>query len=390
MAAPGPDSARRRVISVFLIQGLTGLIVMLWLTWLRHDQTVGILRALGSDGPILIGIFIVFATTLALLKFELTDLVYVALVITAYMSMFPILGGVLSAWIATGVSIITRVLALQQIGPARIARQDPLTDYVKAFGLFGTYGIPIVVASSVFEFLGGAAPVIEATTSNAARIAAGGAALIIMNSVLMFWPQRAYGYSIEKILSLYIIDGGISFISLPYATVTALAYGAMGWGAVVALAFTGSIANFIARKLALTRSKSHDLLQRLASLTNIGKTISLRNNTDELLRAIYTECKTVIDCSLFSIALHEESKNELAFELDIRDGAMIPKDRIPVGEGLNSWVVQHHQPLLLGSTAEERRFGLKHVADSKPTESWLGVPMLARDRVICVISVESF
>jgi signal transduction histidine kinase len=390
MAAPGPDSARRRVISVFLIQGLTGLIVMLWLTWLRHDQTVGILRALGSDGPILIGIFILFATTLALLKFELTDLVYVALVITVYMSMFPILGVVLSAWIAVGVSIVTRVLALQQIGPARIARQDPVTDYVKAFGIFGTYGIPIVVASSVFEFLGGVAPVMTATATDAARIAAGGAALIIMNSLLMFWPQRAYGYSIEKILSLYIIDGGISFISLPYATVTALSYGAMGWGAVVALAFTGSIANYIARKLALTRSKSHDLLQRLASLTNIGKTISLRNNTDELLRAIYKECKTVIDCTLFSIALHEESKNELAFELDMRDGVIIPKERIPLGEGLNSWVVQHHQPLLIGSTAEERRFGLKHVTDTKPTESWLGVPMLARDRVIGVISVESY
>ena len=195
MAAPGPDTARRRVISVFLIQGLAGLIVMLWLTWLRHDQTLAILRTLGGDAPILIAIFIIFATTLALLKFELTDLVYIALVITAYMSMFPILGMVLSAWIAVVVSIGTRVLALQQIGPARIARQDPVTDYVKAFGLFGTYGIPIVVASSVYEYLGGAFPVMEATPANAARIAAGGAALILMNSLLMFWPQRAYGYS---------------------------------------------------------------------------------------------------------------------------------------------------------------------------------------------------
>ena len=76
--------------------------MMLWLTWLRHDQTMGILRALGSDGPILIGIFFVFATTLALLKFELTDLVYVALVITAYMAMFPLLGMVLSSWLAVG------------------------------------------------------------------------------------------------------------------------------------------------------------------------------------------------------------------------------------------------------------------------------------------------
>ena len=390
MAAPGPDSARRRVISVFLIQGLAGLMVMLWLTWLRHEQTLSILQTLGSNAPILIAIFVIFGTTLAFLKFELTDLVYIALVITAYMAMFPILGMVLSAWLAVFVSIGTRLLALHQIGPARIARQDPVTDYVKAFGLFGTYGIPIVVASSVYESLGGVSPVMAATPANAARIAAGGATLILMNSLLMFWPQRAYGYSIAKIVKLTVVDGGISFVALPYAIVTALSYGTIGWGGVVALAFTGSVANYIARKLALTRSKTNDLLQRLASLTNIGKTISLRYNTDELLKAIYNECKTVIDCSLFAIALLEESENELAFELEMREGTVMPKERIPVGEGLNSWVIKHHQPLLLASTAEERRYGVKSVADTKPTESWLGVPMLARDRVIGVISVESF
>jgi signal transduction histidine kinase len=74
----------------------------------------------------------------------------------------------------------------------------------------------------------------------------------------------------------------------------------------------------------------------------------------------------------------------------MRNGVVAPKERIPIGEGLNSWVIEHHQPLLIGSTAEERRFGLKHLADSKATESWLGVPMLARDRVVGVISVESY
>jgi signal transduction histidine kinase len=385
-----PDSARRRVISVFLVQGLAGLLIMVWLTWLHRDQTSAILDSLGSDAPILIAIFVLFATTLALLKFELTDLVYVSIVITAYIAMFPILGLVLSSWIAVFVSIGTRVLSLLQIGPAKIARQDPVTDYVKAFGLFGTYGLPVVVASAVYEYLGGAVPVMEATPANAARIAAGGAAVIVMNCLFMFWPQRAYGYSIEKIVKVYLIDGAMSFVALPYAIVTALSFGTIGWGGVVALAFTGTIANYIARKLALTRSKTNDLLQRLASLTNIGKTISLRYTTDELLLAIYTECKTVIDCTLFSIALLEESKNELSFELDIREGHTLPKERIPLGEGLNSWVVLHHQPLLLGSTAEERRFGVKSVADTKPTESWLGVPMIARDRVIGVISIESY
>src|SRR5688572_3519334 len=112
MALPGPNSAQRRVISVFLIQGLTGLMVMLWLTWLRHDQTVAILRTLGSDGPILIVIFVLFAIALALLKFALTEFTYVALVIIAFMAMFPLLGMVLSSWIAVLVSVGMRLLAV--------------------------------------------------------------------------------------------------------------------------------------------------------------------------------------------------------------------------------------------------------------------------------------
>jgi len=389
MAPVSPNAARQRVIAVFLIQGLAGLLLMLWLTRLRAEDTRVILHTLGGDAWILIGIFVVFATTLALLKFELTDLTWVSLVIVAYISMFPLLGIVLSSWIAVAVSIGTRLLSLYQIGPAKIARQDPLTDYIKAFGLFGTYGIPVVAAATVYEWLGGSFPVLHATSANAARIAAGGVALVLMNALLMFWPQRSYGFSVDKIIRLYVIDGGTSLVAMPYAVVTALAFGTIGWGGVVALAFTGTVGNYIARKLALTRSKTNDLLQRLASLTNIGKTISLRWTTDELLMAIYTECRTVIDCSWFSIALLNETTSELSFELDIRDGAILPKEQIPLGEGLNSWVVKHHQALLLASTAEERRFGVKAVEDTKASESWLGVPMIARDKVIGVIAVES-
>ncbi len=389
-SARDPRPARRRVIAVFLTQGLAGLIVMIAITFLHRDETRQILDALGGNAPILIAILVTFAASLALLRFELTDLVYVALVITAYMAMFPLLGPVLSSWIAVSVSIATRLLSLLQIGPVKLARLDPLTDYVKAFGIFGTYGLPIVVASSVYTALGGTFPAMQATPANAARIVAGGLALIITNSLLMVLPQRSYGYSIQKIGHLTLVDAGISLVALPYAVVTTLSFGTIGWGGVIALAFTGIVANFIARKLALTRSKTEDLLQRLASLTNIGKTISLRFTTDELLMAIYTECSAVINSSLFSIALLDEHTNELAFELDIRDGTKLPKERIPLGEGLNSWVIEHHQPLLLGSTAEERRIGVKSVADTKASESWIGVPMIARDRVVGVISVESY
>src|SRR5437762_1261941 len=383
-------TARRRVLFVFLSQGVAGLIVMLVVTAMLHARTLAILNKLGPDAAILIVVFVVYAVALGLLKFELTDVIFVSIGMMAYMAMFPLLGAVLTSWLVVLVAIATRLLAMRQVGPVKISMADAKVEYAKTFGLFGTYGIPVVAASGVYELVGGAVPVQHASLSVAMKVALGSVVMIVTNNMIMFRPQRAYGYSLNRIVKLDIIDSSIYLLTVPCSVITALAYSALGWWAVLALAFTGVVANLVARNLAMTRMKSREQLQRLASLTNIGKTISLRYTTDQLLMAIYTECRKVIDCSLFTIALLDEATNELSFELDVRDENILPKDRIPVGEGLNSWVVKHHQPLIIGSVADEARMGVRSVADSKPTESWIGVPMIARDRVIGVISVESY
>jgi signal transduction histidine kinase len=383
-------AARRRIFHVFLFQGLAGLAVMVWMTWLRRAEPSRIIQDLGPDAPLLILVFIAFCAALGFLKFELTDLIFVSLGMVAYMAMLPVLGGIVTAWITVLVAVAVRLLGMYQVGPVKVSMDDPLLEYVKTLGLFGTYGIPVLAASAVYEALGGEVPVLRPSAAAAARIAIAGATMIVTNNLVMVRVARAYGYSWMKILKLDILDSGIYLITLPYAVVIALSYAVLGWGAVLALAFTGIIANLVARNLSHTRGRSERQLQRLASLTNIGKTISLRFTTDQLLMAVYTECKLIIDCSLFTIALLDESTNELSFELDVRNETILPRDRLPVGEGLNSWVIKHHQPLLLGSVADERRYGLTSVADSKQSESWLGVPMIARDHVIGVISVESY
>ncbi len=387
---PNSADARRRVIAVYLTQGTVGLLLMLAITWRHPGEALAVVQRLGPDAPVLMGILAVFAAALQLLKFELTNVIYISLGMMAYMAMVPLLGTVLASWMIAGVAIATRLLAMHDIGPVKLGMTDAPSEYAKVFGLFSTYGIPAVVAGSLYAALGGELPVMHATPASAAKIAAASVALIVTNSVVMFRPQRAYGYSLSRITKLDIIDMSIYLVTVPFVVVIALSYAMIGWGAVLALAFTGIVANFVARKLAVTRSRSQQQLTRIASLTNVGKTISLRFATDELLMAIYTECKKTVDCTLFTIALLDEQTSELSFELDVREGTFLPKERIPLGDGLNSWVVQHHQPLLIHSTADEQRIGVKAVADSKPTESWLGVPMIARDRVIGVISVESF
>jgi signal transduction histidine kinase len=386
----GSDSARRRTITVFITQAIAGLLLMLWVTWLRFDQTVAIIGRLQPSAAGVIIILIAFATMLALLKFELTEQIFVSLVLTAYTVMIPIIGVVLSSWLAVIVAGFARILALKQIGPAKIESTDRFVDHVKTFGLFGTYGIPVVAAATLYERMHGELPLAHATGEAALKIALCGVVLSVTNILLMFRVAQSYGYSLRKILRLDGVDLAIYLLTLPYAVMTALSFAAMGWGALIALAFSGSVAIGVARSLAKTRVKSLLQVQRIASLTNIGKTISLRCTTDELLTAIYNECKRSVDCTLFTIALLDETTNELSFELDVREDIVLPKERMRVGEGLNSWVVARHEPLLIGSVADEKRIGVRAIVDTKPTESWLGVPMIARDRVIGVISVESF
>ncbi|MGH9419036.1 MAG: hypothetical protein ACRD3J_03615, partial [Thermoanaerobaculia bacterium] len=371
----GSDSARRRTITVFLTQGLAGLLLMLWVTWLRFDQTTAILHRLQPNAAGVILLLVAFAMMLAFLKFELTELIFVSLVLTAYTVMIPILGVVMSSWLAVGVAGFARILALKQIGPAKIESTDRFVDHVKTFGLFGTYGIPVVAAATLYERLHGELPLAHATSAAAVKIAICGVVLSVTNILLMFRVAQSYGYSLRKIIRIDGVDLAIYLLTVPYAVMTALSFAALGWGALVALAFSGSVAIGIARNLAKTRMKSVLQLQRIASLTNIGKTISLRNTTEELLLAIYNECRRSVDCTLFTIALLDETTNELSFELDIREDIRLPKDRMPIGEGLNSWVVTHSEPLLIGSVADEQRIGVKAIADTKPTESWLGVPM---------------
>jgi len=390
MATTGSDSARRRTLTVFLTQGCAGLLLMAWITWLRFDQTEVILHRLQPNAAGVIVILIAFATILALLKFELTELIFVSLVLTAYTVIIPILGVVISSWLAVLVAGFARVLALKQIGPAKIESTDRLGDRIKTFGLFGTYGIPVVAAATLYEHLNGELPLAHATFGAAVKIALCGVVLSVTNILLMFRVAQSYGYSLRKIIRIDGVDLAIYLLTVPYAVMTAISFAALGWSALITLAFSGCVAIGVARNFAKTRIKSQQQLQRIASLTNIGKTISLRYTTEELLDAIYNECKRSVDCTLFTIALLEESTNELSFELDIRDGIRLPKERIHLGEGLNSWVASHHEPLLIGSVADEKRIGVKAVVDSKPTESWLGVPMIARDRLIGVISVESF
>ncbi len=384
------EPSRRKLFTTLLIQGAAGFAVLLTITFLRAGDTARIVHTLGNSAAPLILIFAAFAFSLSLLKFKLTNRIFVALGLIGATTMLPLLGPVLSAWIAVAASATSRLLSIKQIGPNKSDLDDPVLDYLRAFAQFATYGIPTLFAASIYELIGGVTPLHAATWPAAARVAAAGLSLLLANHIVMKNVEAAYGYSAGKMLRVSLIDGALYTLALPFSVLMVMSYPPLGAGAVLGWAFTGVVLNWVSRNLALTRATRDHLVHQLASLSNVGKTISLQFTTDELLLAIYKACQEAVDVTFLTIALYDESTNELACELDVREDEFLPKFRVQLGDGLNSWVVKNARLLNLASSREEANFGIVAFDDGKPTESWLGVPMIARDRVIGVISVQSY
>jgi hypothetical protein len=147
VAAEHDPSSRRRVFGVYLQHGVIGAIVLVAMTVLRRDEPAAVIAALGPSGPILIALFFLLATTLALLKFKLTEEIFVSLAVVAYIAMFPLLGLVMSAWIAVVAAASQRLLGMMQIGPLKVEMLDPKFEWARTFALFSTYGVPVIIAT---------------------------------------------------------------------------------------------------------------------------------------------------------------------------------------------------------------------------------------------------
>jgi signal transduction histidine kinase len=385
-AERGRARPRLGLSSIFVLQGTIGLALMAWATLALRAETRAIARGLGADFWILAILFGVTAAVLQLLRFELTRDMTVALPITVLISAFPLLGPVTTAWLGV-IAVAAGRLPGALRAPDAATRRATLA---RIYGFFSTYGVPVLAGSLLYESLGGRFGRDLVLSKNIVVLqAACGLVLAVTNAVVMIPPGLALKLAPRTMAKLYAIDTSIYLLTLPLSIVLTHTYGTIGWVATAALMTQVVIAYAVTRKMAIAQTESRQLLRRLASLTNVGRAISL-TTTDNLLMTVYTECKKVIDTDVFAIALLDEKSGDLHMELLIKNDEILPKQTIPQGQGLNHWVVRNHAPLLLARNDEETSIGVQSFDDGLPTQAWLGVPMIARDRVVGVISVQSY
>lgn len=369
---------REWTLRLFLAYGIAGSAILVWQTVTHRNEVVAAL----AHEPVVVGIFVALTLASAFLRFRLSDKLFVSFILGYCAAMIPFLGGVLTAWIATLCAMTGRLLSFWRIGPLPYSGEDVPVERARIFGQFTVYAVPVLVAAQAYALAGGVTPLRSAAGADALRIALTGVVLTVANSLIMAAAQWTYGYSARKILFVTLIDTGFLVISLPYAIAVVFTQIAVGWGLLLALAFTGALMNAVARRLASANEAVRRQLARATSLTIIGNATSIDQPEDDLLATIYAECAKVVDVRNFAIALYDATSNELSFALEIREGVQQPKRRATVAEPYASVIRTQRS----GRSSDTSSSGAGWPAVDA---SWLGVPMIVRERVAGVLSVQS-
>ena len=127
----------------------------------------------------------------------------------------------------------------------------------------------------------------------------------------------------------------------------------------------------------------------LERLLEISSLLTSTLELDELLRTIMSSASELTGAETSSLLLLDEDAGELTVEVATgAPGEAVMRQRVPAGEGIAGWVVQHGEPLNVPDPRSDDRFyaGIDEKTGFE-TRNILAVPMATRERTIGVIEV---
>jgi len=150
------------------------------------------------------------------------------------------------------------------------------------------------------------------------------------------------------------------------------------------------------KRLRKALAESDDLLkakdkraQELAILVSLSEAMARSLDAQSLTRIVGDKVRQIFNTEITEILLYDEKSQMISVPYShYRDYEHF--EPFPFGEGLTTKIIRSRQPLLLNSQAEQARFGWLVLTEDDKTESYLGVPLLAGEKTVGVISVQSY
>ncbi len=175
-----------------------------------------------------------------------------------------------------------------------------------------------------------------------------------------------------------------------FAPLVAIVYTQLGVGYFDLLALLCVVATLIAHSLSKTSERLERRVRELAGLQAMGRALSASLDMKTVVLAIYEQVDKLMPAPMFYLALYDAALDEVSFPLVIDNGDRTHPEPRRMRRGLTEYVLKTKQSLLISRNVPEcvEALGLEPIGPQ--AASWLGVPILAGDRVLGMLSVQSY
>jgi diguanylate cyclase (GGDEF)-like protein/putative nucleotidyltransferase with HDIG domain len=128
--------------------------------------------------------------------------------------------------------------------------------------------------------------------------------------------------------------------------------------------------------------------EELHVLNEIGRALSSTLNKEDLMRKVWEELRRLFDVENFYIAELDPLRDEIHFDLEMIDGARMPKRTRPAGNHITEYIIRTRQPVLIRDNyvSEAKKLGVEPL---RMKGCFCGVPLVAYDHAIGAMAVFS-
>lgn len=130
-------------------------------------------------------------------------------------------------------------------------------------------------------------------------------------------------------------------------------------------------------------------VKELAILNSVGEAMAKTLNVDTVTRIVGDKIREIFDVEVTEILLRDDKSDMIAVPYAFYRGYRQPEP-FAMGEGLTSKVILSGEALVIPSGDRAHELGAVTAAEEEETESYLGVPILAGDKTLGVVSVQSY
>jgi len=123
----------------------------------------------------------------------------------------------------------------------------------------------------------------------------------------------------------------------------------------------------------------------MQTVNNISRALVSQLEFDKLIELVGEQMRETFKADIVYLALHNQKTNMLNFPYYYGDEA----ESRPFGNGITEKIILKKEPLLINQNLDDAYHKLKAEIKGEMVESYLGVPIMAGDKSIGVISVQS-